>query len=482
MEYEIGKTYYASDGKPYVFKGGDPGDRANWQSAASPAPASGEPRPRSRIASIVEEALSPRAHVDAAKTWIQGLTMGGGDEMRAAIRAVPALMPGGESPREAFTRAHAEENADIQRIHQENPRAAPLVQAAGGLLPAAVPLAAGATAVRAGGGILNAAARGAGAGALEGGIFGALSADGGIQERAAASVAPAMFGAAAGGLLGVAPAAANAFRRGEAGRGARVAGAMQDAAGVKVNPNATIRESEDAVRAVRAQHYGPLEAAHSAIDDPAVIDILRSEGVRPHTSAIAREVARDTGRPPSFEEAQKVLRRLRRLNGPEKKFAEEIASLDEAITNAVPGYADADAAFKAAVSPMQSMAQGRKFWNKSASDIERAQSRLKGEDLKQFRHGRLVETVRRLQERDEEAGAVLGRMMDAGPETEGMLRTFFPTDDAYEEFRGVLQRERSAAKVAGAFQKLGGRVGTAIGAAAAGGLGVYGASKAGLLD
>lgn len=511
----------------------------------------------------LRQAVDPRAHADAAKSLVQGITLGGGDEMRAALRAIPALMPGGETPQAAFGRALEGEQADMQRIREESPVASRVAEGVGGLVPAALPVGQGARAVRSGAGLLNATARGSGVGAVEGGLLSALSAEGSVGERVRAAGPGAGMGLVLGGVGGAAPAVVNAARRRGTGRGERVGEALQETTGIRADLNASRDASKAEVQRVRREFYRPLEEANPSItpgqpiegervvasaiqtpdgrtfaggihvdaiesargagaigdgaggrlsgeysegfitssgryvdraearaiqqrraasdpsispagrggfdsndldagtrwtaprgevelrSDPAtrLVELLRSPSVKSQTRVIAPEVVGDGARAPSFNEAQKVLLRLRRLNKTDRRYVEQIEQLEGALSDAVPGFRQANTEYAQAIAPRQALEQGRRFWNKSTADVEMELRNLSGDARREFQRGRLAEIVRRLNQRDNASGAMLKRFVDAGPENQAMIRSLFDDSARYDEFIEVLNREQSADKV-----------------------------------
>lgn len=422
--------------------------------AAPPAVA---PRRQTTRAALAD----PQAWIDPVVRMIHGSLAGPVVEaVGPAMGALPRLMPGGESFGDAYRRLHASNEEAVQGAGERmGPVASTAFDVLGGVAsmsPAGVPA--------------TALTRPAGAAAY-GGLLGAQNTDAQTAPGALADVATGAAVTGALGLLGKAGGnVLSAAQRRAAGRGTRVAEALQETTGIRVSPNATQDALQDGVNAVRQQHYKALEEAHPQVTDADLLRVLRAPAVRRHTSAVSAEVANGT-RPPSFAEAQAVLRRLRRLNGTERRFSEQIDQLDTALKKAVPGYQEADAAYFAASAPQRALSQGLDDWNAASHVIERAMRGMPADAAAQYRHGRLTEIVRRLGQRDETAVAQLKNFMDAGPEAEAQLRSLFRDREGYEAFQRVLRTEKRAEAINAAFKQFAPKVAAGVGVGSGGALG-----------
>lgn len=143
----------------------------------------------------------------AIATGVQGATFGFGDEIGAAIRAAPRLLPGGQSFGESYDEnvdaarqgiAAAREDFPGQSIATEIAGAAVPLIATGGAAAPASGATTGARALGAVGRLAQAPIRG---GALAGGLYGAGASEGGVEERLTGGAVGAATGGAAGGLL-----------------------------------------------------------------------------------------------------------------------------------------------------------------------------------------------------------------------------------------------------------------------------------------
>jgi len=129
-------------------------------------------------------------------TALHGASLGSLDEIVGAISAVPALVPGGQSPGEAFTKGRGQFNAEIEDFSNRNPKTALGLQIGGGLASGVgAPAALGALR---GGGKLATFLKGLGVATGEGAFAGAASAEPGSRGAGAAG------GAALGAVFGTA--------------------------------------------------------------------------------------------------------------------------------------------------------------------------------------------------------------------------------------------------------------------------------------
>lgn len=158
---------------------------------------------------------SPRGGVgqdiaQGALTGLHGASLGSLDEIVGAISAVPALVPGGQSPGEAFTQGREQFKAEVDDFSNRNPKTALGLEIGGGLASGVgAPVALGALK---GGTKLATFLKGIGVGAGEGAFAGAASAEPGKRGQGAA------VGTAIGTAFGTAGPAISSTAR-AAGRG-----------------------------------------------------------------------------------------------------------------------------------------------------------------------------------------------------------------------------------------------------------------------
>lgn len=137
---------------------------------------------------------------DMVRASLSGVTLGGADELGAAVRALPRLMPGGQSFGEAYEEGRDAFRAARGEFREEHPILATGTEIAGAAVPAIASLPASAAKA----GVTGAAKIGTGrvlaTGAAEGAVAGGLESEGGMLER--------LGDALKGGGLGLATAGA----------------------------------------------------------------------------------------------------------------------------------------------------------------------------------------------------------------------------------------------------------------------------------
>lgn len=188
-----------------------------------------------------------------AAVALQGTTLGFGDEIAGGISALGALRKGGETPSEAYARGTQAQRDRIERFRAEqSPVLSGGLELAGGLVPGA--LTAGAAFARATAHphlvrrAMGAAGRMAGLGAVEGGVYGVGTGEGGLQDRAAGGLVGSALGAVGGGLLGAAGVPVGAVTR----RMTSAVPAVRDAAVDRATRNAIGGMLEDTGRTPQA--------------------------------------------------------------------------------------------------------------------------------------------------------------------------------------------------------------------------------------
>lgn len=127
-------------------------------------------------------------------TFVQGATMGFGDELTAAARALPRLMPGGETFGHAYDESVGAERRGLAGYRKAHPVLAGLTEIGGAIAGNAALL--GGTGL--GAAVAKSAPRAIAMAAGEGALSGAGAADGSIARRAAGGATGAVTGAALG--------------------------------------------------------------------------------------------------------------------------------------------------------------------------------------------------------------------------------------------------------------------------------------------
>lgn len=428
MDPEIGKVYDVQ-GKPQRYKGGDPNLAASWEDlTATPAE-----QPSKRI---------PMR--DAGRMALQSASFGFADNIVGKILGEGA----GEASRER-----------VAQIRHDYPKQAFASEVVGAIPSMLIPVGAGVQGARAGAGLLNIAGRGAAVGLLEGQLQGMGDAD--EQETVAGRAKEALPQAGLSGLLGGAlaaiPGATNVVGRWTSQRGTRIAAGARRTSMVMNTLRRASDEATQAIEKARADFYKPLEQQFAQVTDPDIMQIVTSDEVQRY---LPRGLRSNPRRPPSLEELQTLRTRLKRVDR-EGLYQQ----LDDAMQNGIPGLQQADAAYRRAMQMRTAITSGRKLWNSSADDITSALEQLPPDAHMKFREGMMHEVTSRLRRRDTEAVSVLKEMMDMGPESVDRISQLFEggaQGPAFREFQAVIGRERSAARVADAFNRLA-KVGAVVG-------------------
>lgn len=149
----------------------------------------------------------------------QGATFGFGDELYGALRGAGALVPGGQSPMEAYGAGRDQVRTMLDTARREDPWATGLGELGGGLLTGGTGMARSAAGMGLRAGLTRAAGMGAamggtaGYGYSEGDPLAAAMSGGDIASEAAQAGVDAALGTAAGGVIGTALPAIGAAAR-----------------------------------------------------------------------------------------------------------------------------------------------------------------------------------------------------------------------------------------------------------------------------
>ncbi len=131
----------------------------------------------------------------ALRSGLQGASLGFSDELRGAAQALGAILPGGQSPADAYTSGRNAERAALEQFKSEHPALAGGSELVGGLaLPVGATVRGATAAAKVG--------RGALAGGLSAGGHAMGVGEGSVAERAGGAIAPTAFGALGGAALG----------------------------------------------------------------------------------------------------------------------------------------------------------------------------------------------------------------------------------------------------------------------------------------
>lgn len=371
----------------------------------------------------------------------QGATANFGDEIAGAGAAI---VPGGKGYREARDASRER----VAALREDAPAASMMAELAGGV---ALPAGGGIKLAKSGAGLLSKAVTGAASGGLLGGAYGAGDAEGGMSERMAAAKNPALIGAG----LGVIPALAPVVARMGGSPAERVAESLEKKTGLSRNIGKARQTARKAIEDVRDQFYKPLEEAHKVIDDADVISSLKDPAVWKYLPDAVRKGAR----PVSYRDIQgkgALLNKLRTAARNQPDLAVRIDDIEGALSKAIPGHAEANAAYAGAAQVDRALKEGwRKAFSMSA-DMGDYMATLSPDAQNAFRQGQLSRTIAQITKRDDKIVGQLGQMMDAGPETQAVIRNMFETgeagDEAFKEFTTILRKEKTAAKISDAMR------------------------------
>lgn len=426
-----------------------------------------------------EPSASPSSEPDAStgekiggalRLASQGATFGFSDELTGILAGTgAALVPGGEGFGEARRRVTGETREKLAQSRRDLGLLGTAAEVGGAV---AVPVGAAGRFVTRGASAASRIGRGALAGGVEGGLYGAGTAEGSLRQRAGAAVVPGILGAATGAAI---PAAVDAARvtgraAGKAGRrlkkkatavgnldeveelertiGPRLGSEMREEAGILGKPSKVREEVAQARRGI----YGELDEIE-AIENVPLRKALQGEDVAPF---VPDDVAAGK-RPPSFVEAQGALRQVRKAKGSALRSgdAASVKSLSEAerelgsrLSDAVEGFDEANAAYAQHMRRARALEEGSRVASKSADEVAEAFGRLDSDAERQaFRESLGHWFLKRLE--DNTALPTTLKKIQNAPETRSKLRILFDDSDAFEAFvdaARVAEETRESAK------------------------------------
>lgn len=233
-------------------------------------------------------------------------------------------------------------------------------------------------------------------------------------------------------------------------RGERLARDMRKTAGISESMEAGQKAARRAVQEVREQHYLPLEEAFPQVPGENVQAALQRPRIREVARRTAKEVA-DGERPPSFTELQDIMMDLRddvtaaraagRPNA-SRRAAQAHDEIVSAMEADIPGFAEAQNAFRLASKRLEAYQDGFDAWAKSAREIRERMAELPPEAHDPFRAGLLQRWEEKLLTREGTAGSV-NKILRAGPEAREQIRAAFGSDEAFRQFLRTRDLERT---------------------------------------
>lgn len=223
-------------------------------------------------------------------------------------------------------------------------------------------------------------------------------------------------------------------------RGERMARAMREFAGITEDMTTGQRAAEAAVERVSNDMYKPLERAHPVVTGPNVGRMMENPRIRSTFERIRREAREAAGLegvgddPPSFKELQEVFWELDdRATVSGREGATNAArntrilrdEFVDALSEDVPGFREANTAYRNASARLAAYMDGYKKWTLSASEINAALDDLPTEEARDaFRVGLLQRWEEGLQLKEGSTGTVTS-LLYAGPERQARLRALF---------------------------------------------------------
>lgn len=378
------------------------------------------------------------------------LRMGLGDRVGGAMEAAT---PEGQARMET----QRQRMEDLREMH---PVTTAATEMGGGLIGPS----AGVGALRAiGSPLVRGAAVGMGSGAVGGGLYGLGEAEGDLEERLPSALRSGGVGAAVGlplGLLGAAagPLASRLFGRQAKQRGVRLASEIERTSGLSPSVQRFSDEVEREFDRIRRQMYKPLERQYQVVDNPIVLEALKHPDILPSVRRVSREVA-EGKRAPSFEELQAIRQQLRGLQDKAygtgrkpadpnnvKRYGEALGSLDEVMEDAIPGYAEAQAAYRRVVEIRGAFETGKRMMRPSirAEEVQMTLNELSTPEAQEaLRRGMFSYLERALRTREGPSTGVIKAILEAGPEMEGKLQKIFPDQVSFDEFMRVVKVEKN---------------------------------------
>lgn len=268
-----------------------------------------------------------------------------------------------------------------------------------------------------------------------------LGANLGREARAAANQSPTLAGP--GGPI-------PELERRAANRGERIAVGLRTASGIERTFRESLEAADAHVQAVRKKFFRPLEEAHPHVTGKTVEKALERPEVAAAAVRVAPEAVAGT-RPPTFRELQDIMMELRddmtaarasgRPNRSRKAF-EAFEVLREAMEEDIPGFREAQNAWRVAQKRIEAHELGRKAISaaRPAREILDELAELPPEAREAYRHGILDAFEVKLRQRESGSGTATG-LMAAGQEVQDKLRVLAESDAAFRQLLQDLDRE-----------------------------------------
>jgi hypothetical protein len=207
---------------------------------------------------------------------------------------------------------------------------------------------------------------------------------------------------------------------------------------------------DKSLKQVSREMFQPLEREFTEVTSPGVLAAIQSDD--PLVNAVIRrslpKAVRQGERPPSLLELQSLRQRLRgkasaaqRVGDPAERrlFSDAEAQLREALTDEIPGFAEAQSRWAALQASKRAIARGERLFNARPETMTRALRELPDDAARDhFRLGVLTRWHDRLSQRFTMTRSSLEKLQSMG--VSGRLRLMF-SDDANGDraFRAFMQ-------------------------------------------
>lgn len=255
-------------------------------------------------------------------------------------------------------------------------------------------------------------------------------------------------------------------------RGERLIRALRETSGISESMPAGQEAAERAVQEVRRNFYRPLEEAFPEVRGPNVSEVLRDPRIIRVARRNAPEAFADEARvaeairqgvpeaqarqavpnkAPSFMELQDIMLDLRdevsaaraagRPNA-SRRAAEAYDAMVSAMEQDIPGFAEAQSAYRVAARTLQGYEDGFNAWTRSAREIREALEDLPPDARDAFRAGLLQRWEEKLLAKEGTTGAV-NSILRAGEDMRGQIRAAFGSDEGFQQFLRQRDIERT---------------------------------------
>ncbi len=256
------------------------------------------------------------------------------------------------------------------------------------------------------------------------------------EARAAVNQAPGLE--RAGGSY-------EAVGRRHAGRGQRIADELQRGRRSLRTGSEMMQETQALVEKARKEGYDVLEAEWTGQSGRNLRDIIEAD---PDLMAVIEDIMPGfkEGRGIGFREAQDILIDARKQASAlaeyparGRRLLEASKRIENALEEVAPGFSDVQAQYAQALRMDAAYPVGLRSWSKGLSELRLLTKEMNPHELEAFRIGMLDKVEDAL--RQSEAGNPIASQLMRGMDLGERLRATFRSDEAFEAFMNVLERE-----------------------------------------